>query len=131
MEKEVLEAVLKTSENIDRLTTLIFFGVAIWIIKTILVGWNNFSGVMKQQWRVMAQDLYQEGKNEKLLNESKKKIIKEPKNAEGFYWKALAEGELKKESDLPSTISALLDLAPDWKQDWMEPYTKSTPSEQT
>jgi tetratricopeptide (TPR) repeat protein len=131
MENEILEIVRQNSENTDRLLTLIFFGVLIWILKNVLGVWNNISAIMKQQWGVMASDLFRSGKYEKLLKESKKLIKKEPKNSTGLFWKARAEKELKQLANAKETLSELLDIEPNWKQDWMDELLTPNPRSQT
>ncbi len=131
MEEEILTTLKETNEHLQRLTVLTLIGVAAWILRSVFAIINHGTAIIKRNWREKAQSLFEDGNHEKLLKKSKELIAALPNSPEGYFWKARAERELGLENDLKNTIDRLLELAPDWKEEWMDQVLKPADKPET
>ena len=122
MNEQILEEIQRTNDILIRLSIIVLVGVIFWCLRSVTLIWTQIQGIRNRIWRDWANRLWNEGKIDRLRKEAIEKAEKEPRNAEGFYWKALAERELNMKDELPKTLKRVMELAPKWKEDWMDEY---------
>ncbi|MEZ5304246.1 MAG: hypothetical protein R3F11_26930 [Verrucomicrobiales bacterium] len=128
MESEILEALKDTNQKLDRLTVLVVIGVVVWLLKSTVVIFSHGTSILKRRWREKAQNLYEDGKLEKLLAKANQMISALPNHPEGYFWRALAERDLGRDEAVRKSVARLIELAPDWKETWMDKFVETPPN---
>lgn len=129
MEFQILNEIRRTNELLEWAVYLLSAIVVLSIIRGTYVVVQNWKKIKKRSINDAARDLYEKESYDELIKFCTKELISNPRNIHCLYWKAKAKNRIGSTEGLEETVGTILDIAPRWKEDWMEIYIKKDDSQ--
>lgn len=122
MEAEILYT-LKEIRGILFIIAIVFsIGVLFWILRSISIIVSQFKDAWREDWKVRANDYFNKGSYDKLIQHCEERKEKYPNDANVYWWLArsyMGKGEIEKADAL---FLQVLNIEPSWEDEFVKPY---------
>jgi tetratricopeptide (TPR) repeat protein len=129
MEQEILNTLKEIRGILFLLSAVMVFVSLVWAANWGSNIFANFKNAWENNFIKQANKYFESADFDRLVEYCEEKLKKYPNHTHATWWLARAKQEMGKGIEAKILFERLMELAPSWKDSYIEPYLKKLSSE--